>query len=105
MIQVSEEIRGEWRIVTIAGRADGESAEALETALRTAVEANPKVVADFSGLTYISSASLRSVLQGARAAQTRGTEFAICGMHPFVKDVFETTGLHKLLRIYGELPC
>ena len=105
MIQVTEATRGEWRIVTIAGRADGESADALETALRSAVEANPKVVADLTALTYISSASLRSILQGARAAQSRGTEFAICGMNPFVKEVFDATGLHKLLRIYGEMPC
>ena len=105
MIQVNEETRGDWRIVTVSGRADGEAADALEAALRSAVEANARVVADFSALTYISSASLRSVLQAARAAQTRGSEFAICGLNQFVKEVFETTGLHRLLRIYGELPC
>jgi anti-anti-sigma factor len=105
MIQMTEETRNDWRIVTVAGRADGESADALEAGLRSAVEGNARVVADFTGLTYISSASLRSVLQAARAAQTRGSEFAICGMNKFVREVFETTGLHRLLRIYGELPC
>ena len=105
MIQVTDETRGDWRIVTVAGRADGEAADALEAALRSAVEANARVVADFSGLTYISSASLRSVLQAARAAKTRGSEFAICGLNQFVKEVFETTGLHRQLRNYGELPC
>ncbi len=105
MIQVTEETRGDWKIVAVAGRADGEAADALEAALRSAVQENPRVAADFSALTYISSASLRSVLQAARAAQTRGSEFAICGLTKFVQEVFETTGLHRLLRIQGELPC
>jgi anti-sigma B factor antagonist len=105
MIQIAEKSRNGWQIVTVTGRADGESADALEAGLRSAVEGNARVAADFSGLTYISSASLRSVLQAARAAQTRGSEFAICGINQFVREVFETTGLHRLLRIYGELPC
>ena len=105
MIQVTEETRKDWRIVTVAGRADGETAVALEAALRSAVEGHTRVVADFTALTYISSAGLRSVLQAARAAQTRGSEFAVCGLNEFVHKVFETTGLNQLLRIYGELPC
>jgi anti-anti-sigma factor len=105
MIQVTEETRNGWRVVAVSGRADHKTADALEAALRSAVEANSKVAADFSGLTYISSIGLRSVVQAARAAQTRGCEFAICGLSGVVRKVFEVSGLDQVLKIHGELPC
>lgn len=105
MIQVTEETRNGWRVVTVTGRADHETADSLETALRSAVERNSRVAADFSSLDYISSIGLRAVVQAARAAQAQGSEFAICGISGMVRKVFEVSGLDKLLRIHGELPC
>ena len=105
MIQVTQETRGEWQVVGVTGRADGEAADSLEAALRAAVEQHPKVAADFSGLDYISSAGLRAVLQAARAAQNRSSDFAVCGMSASVQKVFTMSGMHHLLTIHGELPC
>lgn len=105
MIQVKQEMRLGWCVVGVRGRADGEAADALEEALRGAVEQNPKVAADFSALDYISSAGIRAVLQAARAAQGRSSEFAVCGLSAPVKKVFDMSGLHHLLQIHAELPC
>jgi len=105
MIQVTEETRSGWLVVSVRGRADADAADNLEGALRAAVDGHPKVAADFSALDYISSAGIRAVLQAARAAQGRQSEFAICGMSASVKKVFDMSGLHHILRIHGELPC
>jgi anti-anti-sigma factor len=105
MIQVTQQARSGWQVLSVTGRADGECADALEAALKTAVETNPKVAADFSALDYISSAGLRAVLQAARAAESRQSEFAVCSLSPPVKKVFDMSGLHHVLRIHGELPC
>jgi anti-sigma B factor antagonist len=105
MIQTNEVTRGGWRVVTVTGRADAEAADTLEAALRSAIEDNDKVAADFGTLEYISSAGLRAVLQAARAAQTRASEFAVCGLSAPVRKIFDMSGLHHVLRIHGELPC
>ena len=105
MIQVTEESRSGWWVVGVRGRADAEAADALEAALRAAVEKNPKVAADFSALDYISSAGLRAVIQAARAAEKVHVEFAVCGLTANVKKVFDMSGLHHILKIHGELPC
>ncbi len=105
MIQSTQELRSGWCVVGVTGRADGECAEALEAVLRKAVEDNAKVAADFSALDYISSAGIRAVLQAARAAEGRQSEFAVCSLSPPVKKVFDMSGLHHILRIHGELPC
>ena len=105
MIQVTQESRSGWHVVGVRGRADSEAADELEGTLRAAVEAYPKVAADFAALDYISSAGLRAVLQAARAAQARNGEFAICSPSARVKKVFDMSGLHHVLQIFGELPC
>lgn len=105
MIQVTEEMKSGWCVVAVRGRADAEAADRLEEALKAAVEGNHKVAADLSALDYISSAGIRAVLQAARAAQGRESEFAVCGMSPSVKKVFDMSGLHQILKIHGELPC
>jgi anti-sigma B factor antagonist len=105
MIETTEESRNGWQVVRIAGRADSEAADTLEKALRSAVEAHPRVAADLSALTYISSAGLRSVVQAARAAQGRGSEFVICSVNGMVRKVFDVSGLGKFIKIHGELPC
>jgi anti-sigma B factor antagonist len=105
MIQFTQETRSGWHVVGVTGRADAETADQLETALRAAVEQHPKVAADFAALDYISSAGLRAVLQAARAAQTRSVDFAVCGMSAPVQKVFHMSGMHHVLTIHGELPC
>src|SRR5262249_35144983 len=88
MIQLSEETRAGWRIVGVRGRADAESADELESALRGALEAHGRVAADLAGLDYISSAGLRALIQAARAAQSKGVDLAICAPTASVRKVF-----------------
>ena len=105
MLDVSQETRAGWCVVTLKGRAGGETADQLETELRKAAEQNDKVAVDFSAVDYISSAGLRAVLQAARAAQSRNAEFAVCAPSAPVKRVFDMSGVHHVLRIEGTLPC
>ena len=105
MIQLSQQQRTGWLVVSVTGRADAEAADELQNGLTNALELSAKVAADFSALDYISSAGLRAVLQAARAAQNRNAEFAVCGLSAPVRKVFDMSGLHHVLEIHGELPC
>jgi len=105
MIDVTQETRGGWLVLRVKGRADAETADQLESALRSAVDQHSRIAADFAALDYISSAGLRAVLQAARAAQSKDVEFAVCGMSAPVKKVFDMTGMQHVLTIHGELPC
>ena len=105
MIEATEETRSGWLAVSVSGRADAEASDELEKLLRSAVERSPRVAADFADLDYISSAGLRAVIQAARAAEALNVEFAICALPPNIKKVFDMSGLHHILKIYGELPC
>jgi anti-anti-sigma factor len=104
MMQVTQETRADWRVVTVRGRADSQTADELERELRAAVEQHKKVAVDFRGVDYISSAGLRAVIQTARAAQGR-SELAICSLSAAVQKVFDMSGMQNIVKIHGELPC
>ena len=105
MITIQQETRSGWRVVKVAGRADAEAADKLESELRTAVEGHAQVAVELSGVDYISSAGLRALLQAARAAQGRESEFTVCAPSAAVKKVFDMSGMKQVLRILEALPC
>ena len=105
MMEVTQETRGGWLVVRVKGRADAETADQLESDLRSAVDQHARIAADLTALDYISSAGLRAVLQAARAAESKAVEFAVCGMSAPVKTVFDMSGMQHVLAIHGELPC
>jgi len=105
MIQLSQENRAGWLVVSVRGRADAEAADELESGLTNALELSGRVAVDLSALDYISSAGLRAVLQAARAARTREVEFAVCGLSAPVRKVFDMSVMRHVLDIHGELPC
>jgi anti-sigma B factor antagonist len=105
MIQLAQETKAGWCVVAVRGRADAEAADELENTLRAAIEEHPRVAVNFWSLSYISSAGLRAVLQGARAAEAKGVEFLICSPSDSVKKVLDMSGMHHVMKIQEALPC
>jgi len=100
-----QETRQGWCVVAVRGRADAEAADELESTLRAAVEQHPRVAVNFWSLSYISSAGLRAILQGARAAESKGVEFVVCSPNDSVKKVLDMSGMHYVMKIQENLPC
>ncbi len=105
MLEITTSARQDWCVVSARGRADTLTADDLEAALVAAAGTNAQVAVDLSALDYISSAGLRALLQGARAAQLNHAVFAVCAASPPVKKVMEMSGMDRILRVQGELPC
>ena len=104
-IEISEVTRDGWRIVAVKGRVDGITADKLEVVLKAAASAHPQVAVDCSGISYISSAGLRSLLEGGRAAQIAGHTFIVCSPSLRAKQVFDISRMHLVMTIKDALPC
>ncbi len=105
IIEISEETRDGWCIVHVKGRVDGLSAESLEKTLVAAAAAHRQVAVDCSAVDYMSSAGLRSLLEGARAAQGVRHTFVVCSPSARVQQVFDISRMHQVLPIQPVLPC
>jgi anti-anti-sigma factor len=88
--------------LTLSGRLDTITSPKLQAALTEAIETSEQVQLDFAAVSYVSSAGLRVLLQGNKAAQGSGRSMALKNVLPEVREVFDMTGLTSILNIIGD---
>jgi|WetSurMetagenome_2_1015567.scaffolds.fasta_scaffold444636_2 anti-anti-sigma factor len=88
-------------IVTVTGRLDAVSAPAFEENLsQTLAEGETRLLLDFSGLQYISSAGLRSLLVLTKKLKAVQGELCFSGIQGPVAEVFKISGFNTLFKIF-----
>lgn len=101
-IQVRKDVKG--TIVSVSGKMDAVTAPEYEQKLRQLIDDGEKIfVNDFSGLAYISSAGLRSILATAKALKAKDGTLLFCGLTGPVRDVFEISGFGSLFTFHDSL--
>ena len=87
-------------VVSLQGRFDAASAPEAEGVFKKlAQDGVARVVVDLSGVEYISSGGLRVVIMLSKSLEKGNGQMALCGLNPFVSEVFEITNLSKRYRI------
>ena len=81
----------------IGGRLDTNTSPELEDEMN--LEGVNKLVFDFSGLEYISSAGLRILIAAQKAMSSNGGSMEIVGPNEAVRSVFEITGCSEIFTI------
>jgi anti-sigma B factor antagonist len=103
-MEVSVVLQGPITAVAVTGDIDGLTAESLTQTLAAHVSAGSvKLVADLSGVPYISSAGLRALLITVRSCRTKGGDFRIASVQPGVQGVLSIACFDKLFKIYDSL--
>lgn len=85
-------------IFSLEGRLDTTTAPLLEAELKNSLGAKSKLVFDFGGIAYISSAGLRVLLLAQKIMNHQGT-MIVRNVNSSVMDVFEITGFCDILTI------
>lgn len=84
--------------VKLVGRLDTTTAPQLETELNRSIHGVEKLVLEFEGLEYISSAGLRILLMTQKTMNKQG-ELILKNVNDTVLEIFEVTGFVDLLTI------
>jgi anti-anti-sigma factor len=85
-------------------RLDLTNADAFKDFLTHAVTAAPSaVIVDMSGVEYISSAGLRSLVIALRAGKAAGKGFAVAALTPLVLEIFTIARFNLVLPLYGDV--
>ena len=88
-------------VVKVKGRIDAVTAPEFEKHLADLMAAGEKMfVLNFSGLEYISSAGLRSILVTAKQLKAKEGKLSFAELQSSVKDVFKISGFGSLFKIY-----
>jgi anti-anti-sigma factor len=88
-------------VLALHGRIDAPSAEAVKHKLLAAVGSLAvRLVVDLTDVDYISSIGLRGLLEARRKAADLQGKFLLCGMADHVREVFDLSGLSRVVSIY-----
>lgn len=103
-MEVSGRKEGQVLIVEISGRMDASTASKFETTCNEWLEDGEKrLIVDFAGLEYISSAGLRSILSIGKKLKSRGGALSVCQMDGMVQEVFEISGFSSIFPAYDTI--
>ena len=77
------------------------AAELKDRILKALEEGGDALVIDLSQVQFIDSSGLGALLSGFKNANLRACGFALAGLQPRVKSMFELTRLHRVFEIYA----
>ena len=91
----------EVHIISLSGEIDLQHSPAMRQLLQTNASARvPAILLDFSGVKYIDSSGLATLVEYYQKARSYSGQMALAGMSNRVRSVFDLVRLNEILSIY-----
>ncbi|ADU63951.1 MAG: STAS domain-containing protein [Pseudodesulfovibrio sp.] len=95
---------GDKLVVSVSGRLDAITAQEFDAQCREwLATGDVNVIADLSGLEYISSAGLRSILSAAKQLKGAKGSLTFCNLSGMVEEVFVVSGFAAMFTLHPTL--
>ena len=95
---IEKNLNGTELTVAVVGRLDTATAPDVEEVLKESFEGITKLILDFEGLEYLSSAGLRVILQAQKTMNKQG-EMVVRNVNETITEIFEVTAFYDILNI------
>jgi anti-sigma B factor antagonist len=107
MLTMNQEDRdSNGRVLTLAGRLNAASTAEVKNRIHASVEeGRTHIVADLTGLDFIDSSGLASLVTGLKATREAGGFFRLVGAREQVLSVLKLTKLDRIFEIYPDEPA
>ena len=99
MLSISEKMEGNTLTVMLEGKVTSKNAPELISTLEGKLESLDKLIFDFDGLEYITSAGIRVILNALWAMEDHGGKMVIRNVNSDIREVFRITGFLEVLTI------
>jgi anti-sigma B factor antagonist len=104
-MQITERTEGEIPVVSITGDIDLETSPKLREFLKPlSSKKTPLLLLDFSGVNYIDSSGLATLIEYFQAVQSFKGKLALASLSPRVKNVFEIVRLEQIFSLHPDIP-
>ncbi|HUF39190.1 MAG TPA: STAS domain-containing protein [Anaerolineales bacterium] len=102
-MQINHKNTGDVTVLEIVGSVDALTAPQITTYIQGLVEAGSlKLIADFGGVDYTSSAGLRVLLGAVKETRAGGGDFRLAAVRPEVLKVLTLSGFTNILKLYDD---
>jgi anti-anti-sigma factor len=100
-MEIRDERIGDTWVVTARGRLDGNASADFADHVGGLIERpNPKLLIDFTGVDFVTSAGVRAVLLLGKKIKSVGGSFAVCSVRDSVREVLDVSGSTSMLSIH-----
>ncbi len=99
LLTTAEVLRDGICVIEVVGRLDSHTSGQAQDAFIDATHRHPRVLIDCSRTTFMSSAGLRAIILGHRAARDAGGKFAVCIPTPAVMETVQVAAIDKVITI------
>lgn len=103
-MESTESMRGEVAVIALRGEIDLAVSPQLRELLQAKAEARcPALVLDLSGVEYIDSSGLATLVEYCRHARDFGGAFGLAALQPRVRTILEIVRLHEFLPLHADV--
>ena len=104
-MQITERTEENIPVVSITGDIDLETSPQLRDFLKPkSSKKTPLLLLDFSGVNYIDSSGLATLIEYFQAVQGFKGKLALASLSPRVKNVFEIVRLEQIFSLHPDVP-
>lgn len=93
-LEMKEEIKGSTLFVRIIGLMDYSTVDNFKVDFPDNIN---KIVVDFSGLDFIDSTGIGSILSIIHTASDRGLDVEFAGLNEGTRELFDTVGVYRVM--------
>jgi anti-sigma B factor antagonist len=90
---------GNVTIAILNGRMDIEGAQAIDMQFNVLAGSKKKLVIDMTGVSFLASMGLRTLMTCVRSVTSKGGKVAIAAAQPGVAKVLDTSGLSEMIPV------
>ena len=99
ILEVTQEGHG---VLAVRGEVDMHSSPRVrEAQIRLLKEGARRIVIDLSGVAYMDSSGIATLIEGLQWSRREGREFRLAGLTAAVRDVFELARLADVFEIFA----
>ncbi len=103
-MELQDSKMGQASIIAVKGRIDNSSAPLFQSHCETLIsKGEKKLVLDFAGVDYLSSAGLRSILTLEKKLKPISGRLLLCSLKPAVQEIFDISGFTSIFTICSSL--
>lgn len=97
---ITHEISGQTALVYLSGRIDAQSAPGVNEEINQIIDqGRNRMLINFKGLEYISSAGLRVLITVAKRLKATSGKLVLCSLEPKIYEVFDVSGFTAIFSI------
>ncbi len=101
IVEIGEKRDGSIVVLQPVGYLDNDTSPLFQTRLLDVVgPGDGRVLIDFSGVEYISSAGLRALMTASKKTKAAGGRIAVAALQPMVKEIFEISRFALVVPVY-----